>query len=248
MGKSTNCMVAAILCLSSFGVVSCFDRFTDGEPEHVGFPAIRVDSNQNSDSDSALKILSMVSERYRSIQALEVFGTNRYQSSRRLIDVDTSFDFEISYASKQTLKILWQEDGEAFSFSSNVSGSVLKVNDKTTSEYDDPFWGLLNAASKSGRDRFEIGRILMAKERSSGELQGFKILSEITMEVEESIGENPCHLIQARYTSDPTITVKYWVDKQSYLILQYQRQIPSRNDEGRFSISTERYFYKSLIP
>lgn len=231
-----------LACTSEF-----LQKNEEMSPDSVVVETTNVNTEHQPALDAAHKITSMVSERYGKIQSLEVAGTNRYQSSRRSLDIDTSFDFDLSYASRRFLTITWKEDGKALSFSSTPNDSVLKINDKVEAEDADPFTGLLNAASQSGRDRFEIGKIVLAKERKSGELQSLEILTEIKMQSDEIIDGKLCFVIEAKYASDNLINAKYWIDKSSYLILQYQRTMYSGTTVDRVSTTTEFYSYSNVV-
>lgn len=237
--KSTKFLMVQFTLLLCLASVACNDALDISEKELD----LGVSPTSENSSESASTILEKVSDRYRKIKQIDLKGHNRYHSTPFSGVIDRSFDFELRYRSNEALDIFWNDEGKKFAFSSSRSRSVLKVDDQTVDTNDDPFSGLLNIEWNTGKDRFEIGRILFANQRFSGMLPSFEILGDFD-EVEESpIDGKYCYMITGRYRTYPLKTAKYWIEKSSYLIIQYQRETRFKNNPTRISTTTERYNY-----
>lgn len=225
-----------LLCLAC---VACTDALDTSEKDLE----LGVSPKIENSSESASTILEKVSDRYRKIKQIDLKGYNRYHSTPHSGVIDQSFEFELRYRSNEALDILWKDEGKTFAFSSNRSRSVLKVDDQIVDTDDDPFGGLLGIDSNTGKDRFEIGRILFGSERTTGMLRSFEILHDFDEVQESTIDGKHCYLITGRNRTYPLTTAKYWIEKSSYLIIQYQSEMRFKNNPTRISTTTERYNY-----
>lgn len=237
--KFMKVVLPLLMCLASFACTDALD-ISEKELDFGASPTIEYSS------ESASTILEKVSDRYRKIKQIDLKGYNRYHSTPYSGVIDQSFEFELLYRSNEALDILWKDEGKTFVFSSSRSQSVLKVDDRIVDTNDDPFWGLLDIESNTGKDRFEIGRILFGSERTTGMLRSFEILHDFDEVQEGMIDGKHCYLITGRNRTYPLTTAKYWIEKSSYLIIQYQSEMRFKNNPNRISTTTERYSYNSV--
>lgn len=234
-----NCGLLLIL-LSSFGIEwsACFATSSDNS-HSIAKPGTATIPYEKT---NATELLQRVSQRYSSLTYYKTNGKNEYNSELFEKKELNQFDFKLEYQHPSQIRIDWQENKKKKTFLSSNNTISLLENEKNEGNFSDVEWGLQIAASGNGQSRFEVGKILISKEKSPKALLSFfVILKEAQIISEEELDGNLCYVVQGEIEGDSLTNITYWIDKESLLIKKYERLVLAKKVPSGFFKTVETY-------
>lgn len=191
--------------------------------------------------NSAREILQNVTQVYDNINSYKSEGYNEYTSQILGEDEDTvSFNFNIKYESPSKMDLEWNFKGENFKFISEDNYSYILVDGEKEIDFKDGL-GILGAARRTKGGGFEVGSILLNRANNNGLLPQFENLKELELLKEESVEGNTCYVIRGKGKYDDLTSHTYWIDKNSYVIRQFESVQKSESRDDTVFKVLERY-------
>jgi hypothetical protein len=206
----------------------------------VAFLAVSVSKTFKNSADNVDSILDKTSLRYYSLSFYKSDIQNVYSQKGFDGEITEKREFESEYVSpsKLTIKIKSEKDTKILISKDNQTD--LFVNGEKKDEYDDIYLGLFSLNFGKGRF-FEIERSLIKKERVRGVFSIFDDIKNLQLIGEEEIQGIQCYKIQGQIKIDELAKETYWIDKESFLIRQFEYFSPARKIPGGYYKTVETY-------
>jgi hypothetical protein len=185
-------------------------------------------------------ILQKLENRYYAFTFYKAKAENIY--SRKGFSEETSIKREIGieYSSPSQIRAEMRDGKDTKILISKDNITTLWVDGKEKKNYEDVYWGLTSAEFGDGVF-FEIGRLLVTKEYGKGEIISIRNLVNPEIIGEEVIDERVCYKIQGTFKTDDLAKVTYWIDKESFLIRQYERLLSAKKIPNGYYKTVETY-------
>lgn len=149
-------------------------------------------------------------------------------------------EVKIEYNIFSTIRAEVKTDNDLKVLTSNRIDTELLINGKNKGNFSDVYWGLTDIKLGDG-NFFEVAIILVLKERNKQQNSVFQNLIDINITGEEEIDGKGCYKIQGTFKNDRLIKQTYWIDKESFHILQFERLIVTEKIPNGYSKTVETY-------
>lgn len=189
----------------------------------------------------ARSVVERVKDRYAGLSSFRAKGTNWYTRKGFGNELTNERQIKIDYSSPSEIRVELNE-GENFKvLRSTDSGAILDVNQgEKILTYDDIYWGLTSIEFGDG-SFFEVGKLLVLKERGRGNISSLDNLVAPRIVGEETVKGKLCYKLQAGVKSNDQTLLTYWIEKDSSLIVRFENFSPARKIEGGFFRTLEEY-------
>ena len=198
------------------------------------------EKNPLTNVSEASEILQKVENRYYAFTFYKAAAQNTY--SRKGFGDETSVkrEIEIEYSTPSQIKAEMRDGTDTKILISKDNITSLSVDGKKKKDYDDVYWGLTSTEFGDGAF-FEVGKILVAKEYGQGEISAIRHLQNPVILGEDVIDGSLCYKIQGTLSIDELAKITYWIDKESFLIRQYERVFLAKKIPGGYFKTIETY-------
>jgi len=200
---------------------------------------VSIDNSPKNLSD-AEEVLRQLENRYYAFTFYKAKAQNIY--SRKGFGEETSVkrELEIEYTSPSKIKVQMSDGKNTKTLTSRDNIAFLSIDGEKKKDYDDVYWGLTSSEFGDGVF-FEVGKILILKERGQGELSSIRNLENPLILGEETIDEKACYKIQGSVKEDNLAKITYWIDKETFVIRQYERLLLAKKVPNGYFKTIETY-------
>jgi outer membrane lipoprotein-sorting protein len=197
-------------------------------------------SAQKDSLDDIYSILDRTSIKYNSIGFYKSKTTNVYSKKGFEDEIVEKKKYQSTYTLPSNIEIKMEDEKNIKTLISENGKSELFINSEEKEKYDDVYWGLTTFEFGNG-PFFKIEKILILKERGKGKISIFENLINPQLLGEEEIEGISCYKIQGQTKTDELAKETYWIDKELFLIRQYEYFSPTRKIPDGYFKTVETY-------
>lgn len=194
----------------------------------------------NSEKTTIEDIIEKTENTYSEFVYYKANAHNIYSIKGFQDEISESREIKLEYNAFSKVKAEVKTDNSLKILISNDNKTKLIISGETQRNYSDVYWGLSSIEFGNG-DFFEVGKILILKERNKEPDSVFQNLINIKMLGEEEINKRICYKVQGTFETDRLIKQTYWIDKESFLIIQFERLIITEKIPGGYFKTVETY-------
>ncbi len=223
--------------VSDFFSCSQIHSHTEKMSNHGQQQLVADTKNNIFDANS---ILQQVVSRYYVFTFYKASAKNVYSVKLYKDETQIENEIKIEYSSPSQITVETKEGKNTKSLTSKNKTTDFFIDGEKKESYDDVYWGLTSTVFGKGMF-FQVGKILILKERGNGQISVFQNLVDPQFIGEESIDGYACYKIQGNPEINELAKETYWIDKESFLIRQYEHFDPARKIPNGYFKTVETY-------